>query len=376
METPKKVVEADRCLICSTVVAKKEKLYVFGKSSIDFCEIIKSALNVNVRNFSASEQLFICRAQCYQRLTKFKRALDNLKKAKSELEEVYKATVHRTKRLCKDDAEGDVAKEVDEQVEQSTREKVAKVLRFSEATTCTSSPGASPVALSGGQRCGLDQPFCGFLSPIHSNGGELLKRAFINTIAPSRNVVTSTPRKISRNSEGNSQTSNVKISISYPSKNVNKSLQGSYELIGKALAHGIPSRIANAAMNCQPVRKHIVEKTLGILKKEVMELCSKKNPSLLRKSSKEGLTDFDLQHVCEEWKVRAPLFYSFLMTSASNKRTKASSWFGSVAVAGSVLLKQRNKQMDATSSLLGIMMKTKSIEVSFSQLDKLLLRRR
>ena len=148
---------------------------------------------------------------------------------------------------------------------------------------------------------------------------------------------------------------------------MNKSLHGSYELIGKALVHGIPSRIANAAMNCQPVRRHIIEKTLGILKKEVMELCSKKNPSLLRKSSKEVLTDFDLQHVCEEWKVKAPLFYSFLMTSASNKRTKASSWFGSVAVAGSVLLKQRNKQMDATSSLLGIMMKTKSIEVCCSK---------
>ena len=82
METPKKVVEVDRCFICSTVVAKKEKLYIFGKSSIDFCEIIKSALNVNGRKFSASEQLFICRAQCYQRLTKFKRALDNFKKSK------------------------------------------------------------------------------------------------------------------------------------------------------------------------------------------------------------------------------------------------------------------------------------------------------
>ena len=103
METPKKVVEADRCLICSTVVAKKEKLYTFGRSSIDFCEIIKSALNVNVRNFSASEQLFICRAQYYQRLTKFKRALDNFKKAESELEEVCKATVHRTKRHKQED---------------------------------------------------------------------------------------------------------------------------------------------------------------------------------------------------------------------------------------------------------------------------------
>jgi len=50
-------------------------------------------------------------------LTKFKRALDNLKKAKSELEEVYKAIVHRTKRLCKDDAEGDVAKGVDKHVD-------------------------------------------------------------------------------------------------------------------------------------------------------------------------------------------------------------------------------------------------------------------
>ena len=40
MGTPKKVVEADRCFICSTVVAKKEKLYIFGKSPIDFCEIL------------------------------------------------------------------------------------------------------------------------------------------------------------------------------------------------------------------------------------------------------------------------------------------------------------------------------------------------
>ncbi|KAK3717105.1 hypothetical protein QZH41_016140, partial [Actinostola sp. cb2023] len=74
--------------------------------------------------------------------------------------------------------------------------------------------------------------------------------------------------------------------------------------------------------------------------------------------------------VCEEWKVRAPLFYSFLMTSASNKRTKASSWFGSVAVAGSVLLKQRSEKMDATSSVLGIIMKTKSIETPLGLIFK------
>ena len=83
-----------------------------------------------MRNFSASEQLFICRAQCYQILTKFKHALNNLKKAKSELEEVYKATVHRTKGLCKDDVEGDVAKGVDKHVDctSKTRTMIGRFL--------------------------------------------------------------------------------------------------------------------------------------------------------------------------------------------------------------------------------------------------------
>lgn len=48
---------------------------------------------------------------------KFKCVLDNFKKVKSELEEVYKVIVYCMKRLCKDDVEGDVVKEVDEYVE-------------------------------------------------------------------------------------------------------------------------------------------------------------------------------------------------------------------------------------------------------------------
>ena len=60
------------------------------------------------------------------KIDEFKRALDNLNKVKSELEEVYNARVHRTKSLCKDDAEEDVAKEVEEHVERSTRGKVVR----------------------------------------------------------------------------------------------------------------------------------------------------------------------------------------------------------------------------------------------------------
>jgi hypothetical protein len=39
-------------------------------------------------------------------------------------------------------------------------------------------------------------------------------------------------------------------------------------------------------------------------------------------------------------------------------------WFGSVAIAGSVLLKQKNEKMNATAAVLGIVMKSKSVEVS------------
>ena len=46
METQKKVVEGESCFVCARIVPKKEKVYMFGETSIDFCAIISSALNV------------------------------------------------------------------------------------------------------------------------------------------------------------------------------------------------------------------------------------------------------------------------------------------------------------------------------------------
>lgn len=118
-------------------------------------------------------------------------------------------------------------------------------------------------------------------------------------------------------------------------------------------------------MSCHSLRKHIVEKVLKIVTKEVTELCSKRNSSILRKCEKEDLEKFDLQLLCNEWRERAPVFYSFLLTFPVNKRTKNSGWFGSLALAGSILFKQRNQEMSATASLIGILLKSKSIEVRF-----------
>ena len=317
---------------------------------------------MDVNCYSATSELFICKAECYGRLTKFKRAFDNLEVLKTELRRIYKEAPLRAKRLFVEDYEETSA----------SRSKASKSLRFyAEATaSCTSSnnmsfgqqPGVTPSLNSGRLALGL--------SPVQSHPYGLVVRAFPGQLAttpcntPPLPNFTSTPKMSNISSTVNeSETTKTVLTVHYPSKHVNKTLTGSYQAIGKALAHGVPSQIASSIMKCESVKNHIIEKTLKVVSKEVFELCSKKNPSLLRKSGKEDLEKFDLKLLCDEWKERAPLFYSFLLTSAINKRTKDHSWFASLAIAGSILLKQRSEKMDATASVLGVLLKSKSVEV-------------
>ena len=64
---------------------------------------------------------------------------------------------------------------------------------------------------------------------------------------------------------------------------------------------------------------------------------------MLRANTKEEIVNFDFEKLCLEWKERAPIFYAFLMTCATTTRKEiAPEWLPSIAVAGSILLKQRN----------------------------------
>lgn len=367
-ETPKKVLQSDRCFICSTAVQKKEKIYIFGKSSFDFPAIISSCLDVNVSCYSATSELSVCKV-CYRRLIKFKKASDHLEELKHELKGIYKdRELPRTKRLLSVEPDGNG------QTPASCRGKASKCLQFPINTTCASSdPSSDSAAIHGHQEHYYTSTRLPIgVSPIQSQPYGLVLRAFPGQLNVRSSCeiplpLTSTPiaTKTSSNHLSTSETSTV-VKVHYPSKTLNKSLTGNYQAIGKALAHGVPSQIANAVLKDPTLRKHVVEKTLKTLSKEVSDLCSKKNPSLLRKSTKDDLVNFDLQNLCNEWQERAPLFYSFLMTSAVNRRTKHCSWFSSVALAGSVLLKQKSEKMDATASMIGVLLKSKSVEASYT----------
>ena len=115
-------------------------------------------------------------------------------------------------------------------------------------------------------------------------------------------------------------------------------------------------------MNCDSIRKEVIKKVLTIVTQEVNGLCRRRVPSLLRKCARDDLMNFDFKSLCEEWQQRAPLFYSFL-SCCSSKKSTSSTWLPSIAVAGSVLLKQRNPQVNATATVLEILLKSRSIEV-------------
>ena len=127
-----------RKLLCLCSYCSEER-GVYGETSTDFCAIISSALN-DVKNYSASSsQLFICRAECYKRLTKFKHAFDNLREATRGMETVYQRKNPGTKRLrSEEDLEN--VEVIDEQQTTPHGSKVAKVLQF-RTPTCTSCQG-------------------------------------------------------------------------------------------------------------------------------------------------------------------------------------------------------------------------------------------
>ena len=88
-------------------------------------------------------------------------------------------------------------------------------------------------------------------------------------------------------------------------------------------------------MNCPKGRIHVVSSAIKAVSKEVSGLGGKSRPSLLRKTSKEDLQNFDLQKLCEEWQEREPIFYAFLLNT-SLLRSRLSGCHATLPLSGSV----------------------------------------
>ena len=75
-ETPKKIFGSKLiCFLCGRTL-NKERVRIFGKSSVDIQSLIKAAIDVDVTVFSSSE-IFISTANCYRRLIRFEKISNN-----------------------------------------------------------------------------------------------------------------------------------------------------------------------------------------------------------------------------------------------------------------------------------------------------------
>ena len=110
-EMPKKVAESsNKCFICSSIPASKKvsEVYIFGKTSTDLAGIIRLSLEFNVKKYQNDSSLCFCR-QCFQQLTKYRRAVKKLQEIKQELLTAFRNREQlRVKRVARDESSNDL----------------------------------------------------------------------------------------------------------------------------------------------------------------------------------------------------------------------------------------------------------------------------
>lgn len=245
VNTPKKLVNGDlRCYLCRSTPLVKERIKIFGKTAHDLPKLINSVLSIDVNIYSESD-LFVCTNPCYKRLLKLEKLEKNIADLKKELRSSFDCNVEpaRVKRLRKDS--DTVSASTSTSSTTTNRPGASKSLNFGSLapTTCTSFSYT---------------PTRAFQKPYHLvyNAFGYLKAPAIaaesqlSSLLPG--LLTSTPLAKPAKTTVRTETK-VKVTVEYPSKPANKTLEPCYEAIGKALVHGPPERIASAVVKCEPV---------------------------------------------------------------------------------------------------------------------------
>lgn len=84
-ETPKKISASDVCFLCKVKVSCEEKIKVFGKSSLEIHKLILRSTEVDLSVYVGSDSAAICRSKCYNRLLRYKKALDKVAEFEKEI---------------------------------------------------------------------------------------------------------------------------------------------------------------------------------------------------------------------------------------------------------------------------------------------------
>ena len=75
--------EISKCFLCSSPSVAQEGVFIFGNSTHNFVEIIRSSLDFDISCYANSKS-FICKAVCYKRLLKFERATEKVLESRAK----------------------------------------------------------------------------------------------------------------------------------------------------------------------------------------------------------------------------------------------------------------------------------------------------
>ena len=141
------------------------------------------------------------------------------------------------------------------------------------------------------------------------------------------------------------------------------------EAIGKAMLRGTYQQMAHRVWQHPTLRVELMKYVIRATSAECAGLCSTKSPSMARRYTANDMLDFGPEALCEEWMEKAPLFYSTLLSFALSTRRKdveSVTWLPSVALAGSILLRERSRGMNAMQMLVTTIIKTSGSQVLYT----------
>jgi hypothetical protein len=124
--------------------------------------------------------------------------------------------------------------------------------------------------------------------------------------------------------------------------------------LGKALARGSMKSVAVSAFNCKGLRPYIEEVAVAEISKECKNICSLKQPSILRSINKEAINEFSWTNVGKEFNTRTPFFYKMLHAGAGEKSELI---HPRVVNAASILLNTRDNAMSLVQHVNGLLLK-------------------
>ena len=158
---------------------------------------------------------------------------------------------------------------------------------------------------------------------------------------PQKSESTSKPRNV----ENASEKTFVSVKVHWKSNESSKILPKDLESLGKMLCRGTYTQIARAAWRCHRIREQIVVQFLKDIDRECSNMCSKKDPSLLRRTGKEDILDFSLNKLDWELKKRTPQLRSVLMVACfRNSKVQRNNLYlmPAVCMASAICLKNRS----------------------------------